>query len=171
MKSCRIWSLHRNPNSPKNPKKCQDFWFMSTIKLTFLSNYRFDFVPWNHSLKPHTRSGGIGWKYFTLNLALHQNPDNPRFAKVSMNIDNSIFKLNFLRNYRPDFFYWSLKRPLYPWSGGFSLKVFYFQTCIVILKVRKISKVLSVSTLELMFVRDYSFDSFVCRFKVKAVHL
>ena len=125
MKSCRIWSLHRNPNSPKNPKKCQDFWFMSTIKLTFLSNYRFDFVPWNHSLKPHPRSGGIGWNYFTSSLASHQNPDNPRFAKVSMNIDNSIFKLNFLRNYRPDFFYWSRKRPLYLCSGGFNSKVFY----------------------------------------------
>ena len=171
MKSCRIWYLHRNPNSPKNPKKCQDFWFMSTIKLTFLGNYRFDFVHWNISLKLHTRSGIIGWKYFTLSLALHQNPDNPTIGKVSLNTDNSIFELNFLHNYRPIFFCWFLKRPLYTCSGGFNLKVFYFYFCIRFLIVRKFPKVLSTSILKLMFVRDYSFDSFVCRFKVKAVHL
>ena len=174
MKNCRFWFFHQSPGSPKNPKKCYEFWLMSQLELTFLANYWFNFVYWNRSRKLHTHSGGIGWKYFTSNLASHQNPDIPRFAKVSMNSDNSIFNLNFLLNYRPIFFHWALKWTLQTCNGGFDWKVVYFDTCIRILIVQKFRKVLGIST-------HFDIGAHVCtwlhfwflfsRLKLKAVHL
>ena len=47
-----------------------DFWFMSLFELTFLGNYRFDFVHWFLSWKFHNYSGGFKWKLLYFHVCI-----------------------------------------------------------------------------------------------------
>ena len=84
-----ILFLQQKHNKPKNLKKCLKSRFTSTFELTFLCNYRFDFVYWDLNQKLTLVVHDLFEKI--QNWTLNQNLDSPSFRKTSMNIDKTPF--------------------------------------------------------------------------------
>ena len=145
MKNCRIRSLHQNPNIQKNPRKRYEFGFKSTFQLTFLSNYRFDFVYWYLSRKLHTCSGGFGWKiiYFQLWMRILIVRI---FWKILWILITVYSKSTF---YATTGLIFSIELPIDRFTFvevDSTVKIIYFETCIGILIVRKFQYVLFILT-------------------------